>query len=292
MKVDLAHLEALLAVVDEGTFEGAAAMLQVTPSAVSQRLKALEQQAGRVLLRRTRPVQPTEAAIPYLQAARQIQAVVDHTLIPGIDPDSPPPAIPLAANSDSLETWLVSALASVRDVATFHLHRDDQDYTADLLRSGRVMAGVTSHEAPVQGCESTRLGVMRYLPLASPEYVEQWLPAGLTKKHLAAAPAIYYDKRDNLQREFLDSLFPERLNPPYSYMPSNTAFKEAILQDMGWGMVPEQLATDLIDSGQAMHLGGHTDVTLFWQQWKISSTQLDSVRTAVLDAAAYSLRIT
>lgn len=291
MRVDLAQLEALLTIVEEGTFEGAAAVLRVTPSAISQRLKALEQDAGMVLLRRSKPVQPTEAAIPYLQAARQIQAVVNQTLTPAIGPTAPLPSIPLAANADSLDTWLIPALASVKDVASFHLYRDDQDHTAELLRAGRVMAGIVSHETPVQGCESTRLGVMRYLPIASAEYVAQWLPRGLVEADLAVAPVVYFDRKDKLQNEMLRSIDMPHLTPPYHYMPSNMAFREAIVQDMCWGMVPELFAFPMIESGEAMHLGGHVDVTLYWQQWKISSPQLDALRTAVIDAAAYSLRI-
>lgn len=291
MKIDLVQLETLLMVIDEGSFEGAAAIMRVTPSAISQRLKALEQQAGMVLIRRSKPVQPTEAAIPYLQAARQIQAVVDQTIHASGTQAERLPAIPLAANADSLDSWLIPALASVADIASFHLYRDDQDHTAELLRSGKVMAGIASHEVPVQGCESTKLGVMRYLPLASPEFAKRWLPHGLTERSLANAPTVYFDRKDSLQNEFLRKLGMSHLNPPWHYIPSNMAFIEAIVQDMCWGMVPEQLAHDLVASGQAIALVGQVDVTLYWQQWKISTPQLDALRGAVIDAAAYSLRV-
>ena len=55
------HLASLLAIVDEGSFEAAADSLGVTPSAVSQRIKALEKDVGRVLVRRTSPATATEA---------------------------------------------------------------------------------------------------------------------------------------------------------------------------------------------------------------------------------------
>jgi LysR family transcriptional regulator (chromosome initiation inhibitor) len=291
LKVDLGHLEVLLAVVEEGTFEAAAVVLRVTPSAVSQRIRALEHQAGKVLLQRTKPVTPTDAAIPYLQAARQIKAVVDQTLQPALDPAAPLPSIPLAINADSLDTWVVEALASIRDVATFHLFREDQEHTADLLRSGRVMAGITSQETAVQGCESTRLGVMRYLALGSPDFVAQWFPHGPTSEALAQAPVVEFDRKDNLQRQFMELHGASDARPPTNYIPTNQSFREAILQDLGWGMVPELWARPLIESGAAVHLGGHTDVTLYWQQWKVSSLPLETVRSAILDAASYSLRI-
>ena len=72
MDLDLAQLRALRAAVDTGTLEGAARALHVTPSAVSQRLKALEQATGRVLLVRSRPVQVTEPGRAVLRLARQL----------------------------------------------------------------------------------------------------------------------------------------------------------------------------------------------------------------------------
>ena len=59
MNLDLQRLEALAAAVSEGTFDAAAGKLHVTPSAISQRVKALETSVGRVLLTRSKPIRPT-----------------------------------------------------------------------------------------------------------------------------------------------------------------------------------------------------------------------------------------
>ncbi|HJF13094.1 LysR family transcriptional regulator, partial [Corynebacterium falsenii] len=47
------HLDTLLAIVDLGSFDAAASALGISPSAVSQRIKTLESEAGRVLIRRS-----------------------------------------------------------------------------------------------------------------------------------------------------------------------------------------------------------------------------------------------
>ena len=75
----LDQVRTLLAVVDEGTFDAAAAALHVTPSAISQRVKALEQRTGRVLLLRTKPVRPTESGEVLVRLARQV-ARLEHEL--------------------------------------------------------------------------------------------------------------------------------------------------------------------------------------------------------------------
>lgn len=294
MRIGIDHLETLLHVVDEGSFDGAAAVLRISPSAVSQRIKTLEERAGRVLLQRGKPVTPTPAAVSYLQAARQIRAIVDNTIEALPQEATRLPEISIAANADSIDTWLVEVLSSVRDTATFHILRDDQDHTASLLRAGTVMAGITSTAEPVQGCESTRLGVMRYLATASPEFVAQWFPPSLKDSHalrlaLQRAPMLAFDRKDDLQALYLASRGCGDATPPHHYIPSNLAFIEAQRQELGWGLTPELQVRGLLDSGELVALPGHVDVVLYWQQWRISSAPLQALKKAAVDAAAYLL---
>ena len=63
-------LECLAAIVEEGGFERAAVRLSITQSAVSQRLRSLEAQAGTVLIVRSRPLKPTAAGRLLLARVR------------------------------------------------------------------------------------------------------------------------------------------------------------------------------------------------------------------------------
>ena len=65
------QISAFLVVVEEGTFFQAAKRLHVTSSAISQRIKLLEDSVGQILLERTTPCTPTEAGIALLTYARQ-----------------------------------------------------------------------------------------------------------------------------------------------------------------------------------------------------------------------------
>ena len=60
--LDYAGLEALSAVVREGSFERAAHKLHITPSAVSQRIKLLEERVGQALVLRGQPTLLTSPA--------------------------------------------------------------------------------------------------------------------------------------------------------------------------------------------------------------------------------------
>jgi LysR family transcriptional regulator, chromosome initiation inhibitor len=73
MQIDSRQLTAFAAVLREGSFEAAARSLHLTPSAVSQRIKLLEERLGRVLIRRAAPCTATGAGQALQRHAQQLQ---------------------------------------------------------------------------------------------------------------------------------------------------------------------------------------------------------------------------
>lgn len=280
--MNLDHLRALAAAVDAGSFESAAAALHLTPSAVSQRIKALEASAGQVLVQRSKPTAVTAAGEAYLRLARQVDALVSDA---GLG-ESTTVVLPLAMSSDALATWVLPALATVGGGVVFDLQREDQDHSAELLRAGSVMAAITTDARPVQGCTVTRLGTMRYRPMATREFVRRWFRDGVTTDALAAAPIVVFDRKDQLQDRYLRSRSRARLDPPRHYIPGSQDFVTAVQLGLGWGMVPDQQATDAVvefDEGQ------YIDVELYWQQWSLRTGALDAVAEAIVEAARVAL---
>ena len=198
MQLDLEQLRTLRAVVERGTLDGAAKALHVTPSAVSQRLKALETTAGRVLLVRSKPARPTPAGEAVLRLARQVELLAADTSAE-LAQAGALPRLAVAVNADSLATWFLPAIAPLAGEAAIELHREDEANTVRLLRAGTVVAAITYDAAPVAGCTVTALGVMRYRPMASQAFVRRWLPDGPTAAALAAAPMMIFDRDDALQ---------------------------------------------------------------------------------------------
>lgn len=290
--MDLDQLRTLLAVIDGGSFEAAARAMRVTPSAVSQRIKSLEQQVGRVLVQRSKPAQVTESGQVVMRLARQFDLLERDTRA-ALDPDSGAStiSIPLAANADSLSTWILPALAEVPDVC-FDLFREDEGHSTALLRAGTVMAAVTSEPEPVQGCTVTRLGSMRYRAMARPDYLERWLPDGPTPEALTTAPIVLFDRKDELQDRFLRRHSRRVLQPPRHYVPASADFLTAVELGLGWGMLPEIQADDRLGDGRLVELDpGHPiDVPLYWQQWALDSAALTAVADALARAAAARLR--
>jgi len=278
--------------VSEGTFEAAARSLRVTPSAVSQRLKALETAAGRVLLVRSKPIRVTESGAVVLRMARQVELLVADTATELGDERSPRVTLPLAVNADSLATWVLPALAPLAGSIGFDLHREDEDHTSELLREGSVMAAVTTQARPVPGCRSVRLGVMRYRPMASPEFVARWFPAGLTPAALAVAPVLVFDRNDDIQHRYLRRRTGRSVDPPVHHVPASSDFRSAIELGFGWGMLPDLQSRTPERDGTVVDLDtdGAIDVVLHWQQWQLRSGLLDRVAEAVVAAAREELR--
>lgn len=287
MRIPFELAETLAAVVDHGTLDAAARELHLTPSAVSQRIKALEQIAGRTVLVRSKPARATEAGMAVVRLARQAALLEHDTLAElGADPaEGARTSVALAVNADSLATWFLAPLTRLqeRHPIVFELHRDDQDFTAGLLESGTVMGAVTSRATPVAGCRVSLLGAMRYEAVATPAYVARWMPDGADAASLAAAPLIDFDRRDDLQSQWLAAQGIDGGLPPRHRVPASADFATATKLGLGWALLPTFQSRDALDSGALVLLGGPPiDVPLHWQQWNLRSPLLDAIADAVV----------
>lgn len=286
-RLDAGQLAAFAAIVELGSFEAAADHLHVTPSAVSQRIKALEKQVGQVLLVRGKPCVPTVAGTPLLRLAAQTAMLEAEALaeMTGRGESSPRPRIALAVNADSMGTWFAGVLSQMPDVL-FDIRIEDQDHSARLLREGVVMGAVTTERMPVPGCRVQPLGVMRYLPVAGADYVKRYLADGFTADAVALAPSMAWNRDDALQDMLVRKVFRRPIDRPVHYVPTSEGFGAAVRAGLGWGMYPEQSAAGPLSDGsfiQVCDVG--LDVPLYWQCWKLESPLLEALSATVLAAA-------
>jgi LysR family transcriptional regulator (chromosome initiation inhibitor) len=293
MPLDPVQLATFQAVVDHGSFDAAARVLHVTPSAVSQRIKALEQVVGQVLVRRTRPCEPTEAGRPLVRLGGQVALLEREALADarGALSGQARTRVAVVVNADSLSGWFLPVLTELPDVL-FELHTDDEGHTAELLRAGAAMAAITSERVAVQGCRVTRLGAMRYLAVASPGFRERWFADRDPVEAFADAPVICFNRKDVIQLRFARSMTRRAVDPPAHFVPAAGSFVEAIRLGLGWGLVPEGVALPDLADGRLVDLvpGRHLDVPLYWQFWRLESAVLSALTAAVRKAAAVALR--
>lgn len=289
------HLEALSAVCESGSFEVAASTLRITQSALSQRIGALEREAGLVLVQRSRPVEPTAPGRIILGLARQVALLnsdAEHLIaVENLQTENVEMTrVSLAINADSISTWfqpVVAQIAAERSLL-LDLHVEDQDHTETLLREGRVMAAVTTSNAPAPGCSVEELGAMVYWSVCAPSLIE-----GLEEEEevdLGALPMLRYNIKDDLQHSYLRRMA-VRNQPPVHYIPSNREFLMAARLGLGWGVLPEGQISDDLETGRLvkLHPDRSVQVPLYWQRWRFDSPTLDALTTIVERAAALEL---
>jgi LysR family transcriptional regulator (chromosome initiation inhibitor) len=286
------QLDALVAIADQGSFEAAARQLHITPSAVSQRIRALEAAAGQVLISRGTPCSPTPHGELLVRLGRQTRLL--HDEVSAALTGSAAVELPVAVNADSLVTWFreVLATAATWQATAIRLHVEDQAYSQELLRRGDVLAAITSDPAPVQGCSVEPLGALRYLPAAAAALAARWgrqTPDGLSPDW-SAMPTLVFNDKDDLQDELLRRYGAVR--PPVVHrVPSSDDFCAAVRLGLGWGMLPELQAGAALDSGELVRLSPDViDVPLYWQRWRVDSPRLAALTAAVRAAARNQLR--
>lgn len=292
--LDHALVAAVAAVVREGSFERAGPALGVTPSAISQRVRLLEDRLGVVLVTRGQPCTATEAGARVCRHA-ELVGLLEAELrrdLPGL-PEAPEPSLRVAVNADSLATWFLPAMAEFarHDATRLHLLVDDQDHTADALRRGHMLAAVTAVATPVQGFRSRRLGALRYVATCSPAFHARWFGAGVTAASLAAAPVLRFNAKDDLQARWARRLLRREPRLSAHLLPSSQAFVEAALAGIGWGMNPLTLVKEHLAAGRLVELvpGRPLDVVLHWQAARLPVPALDALGRAVVRAAEAGL---
>ncbi|MGG5142370.1 LysR family transcriptional regulator ArgP [Alcaligenes ammonioxydans] len=294
--MDLLHpqLRAFTAVLEEGSFEAAGRRLHITSSAVSQRIKALEDRLGQVLVLRQPPCRPTPAGELLLRRVRPMQALEAEALadfLPEKNETNRPIAI--AVNSDSLDTWFLQALAQLSQAHgyLFDVRVDDQDHTLELIRNGSVLAAVTAEPTPLQGCEVQALGIMRYQAIASTAFVSRHFSQGAQADSLAQAPMIVFNRKDELQWRFIRQITDVTLAPPIHYLPTSTGFVKAAALGLGWCLAPDSMVCDALAARELALVapGLWLDVPLYWQHAAIRSDTLRNIGAALQNAASSSL---
>lgn len=285
--LDYTALATLAQVIRRGSFEGAAAALAITPSAVSQRIRTLEDRVGAVLIHRGPPATGTELGLRLMRHADQV-ALLERAL-PLASP-APPAHLRIAVNADSLATWFLPALTAQPGLR-FDLVVDDQDHAEDWLRRGEVSAAITAAPGPVAGCISRPLGRMRYLATASPGFIATHFWTGVDAVTLSVAPALTFNLKDRLQRDWARQVTGQPVALTTHLIPSSTAFVEAAELGLGWGLNPEVLAGPALKAKRLTELlpGRPLDVALHWQVLRSMDAPLTPLTRALREAASRAL---
>jgi LysR family transcriptional regulator, chromosome initiation inhibitor len=287
-------LECFAVLIEEGSFERAARRLSITQSAVSQRLRTLEGDAGTVLVVRSRPLKLTATGEVLLKHANRLRlARSDFQRHAGaLKPFTAGTAwkderIAIALDGDSV-AWALPALDELaRRGLSLEIFVDPLDCTRDRLRDGQVMGCITSAEFPPAGCKAVPIGAVEYLAVAQPAYAREHLPDGLGPYNFSAARFVACDRKDGLAPQFVHRAFGvahARLDE--CYVPTPEGRLRAVLAGWGLGILPEGLVREPLEHGRLLNVAPRHSmrVMLYWQCWNGESSVLDALGAALAGA--------
>ena len=286
--LDNIFLEALAAVVEEGGFDKAALKLNISQSAVSQRIRNFEEQLGRVLLVRSTPPEPTEDGRKLIKHLRSIR-LMEYELIEsmGLNPNRGFMTLPVGVNADSLASWFMDAVDGFlkEHNVLLDLYVDDENRTHEMLRRGEVVGCIGTGAKPVKGCRSDYLVSFDYICLSSPEFHAKWFSEGVNRESMAKAPAALFNRRDVTQFRMLEKIFPGESFPfPIFYIPSSEAFVDVLCRGLAYGMAPVFQVQSEIESGRLIEIlpQGRVPVPLYWHSWNVETELLESLRRELI----------
>ncbi len=283
--LDYKLLQALATVIDEQSFERAANVLFITQSAVSQRIKQLEQNIAQPVLIRTQPLKATDIGKKLIGHYYQV-VQLEAELLPEIFNDSPqkPLTIHLATNADSLATWLIPALAPTikTNLIELNLLIADEQHTIEKLKDGEAFGAISLQASPLKGCQAEKLGDLHYILVASPDFKDTYFKEGINATTLTRAPGVAFDHRDNMHVRFIEDHYGLKEGDyPLHAVRSSEAFITLAKYGAAYCLVAELQIKDELASGALINLLPDYKLieTLYWHHW----TMLRGVHKKVSD---------
>ena len=294
--LDRDQLETFATVAEVQSFERAASVLNITRGAVSQRIKSLEESLATVLLMRDKPIAPTpagEVLLRHVKALRLLEGAAMQELAPSASPHAPVP-LAIAVNADSLATWFPAVLRELllRRHVALEVVTDDQDHTAGRLARGEVVGCISTEAKPATGFLAERLGAMEYRCYATPGFVAEFFPGGLSIQAVLAAPAVLFNRKDSLHDAFLLRHFGFAVDRyAKHYLPAPLALLEGIAMGAGYGLVPSSQAQPLVDRGQLVDIAPSEAmmVDLYWHHWELEPPLAQEISRLVVGTGHRSL---
>jgi LysR family transcriptional regulator, chromosome initiation inhibitor len=271
-------LYALSTVIRTGSFESAARKLSITPSAVSQRIKQLEEAVGSALIKRGQPCTATASGMLLAQHAERVQFMEAElcSTLPAVRKKGSNDVrrFKVAINDDSLSTWFIDTVADfcIAKEIMLDVVIEDEDHSIELVRDGSVQAAISSQSKALTGWGATYLGKMQYVAVCSPSFSDRYFREGATEKAFSVAPQIAYTAKDRLQNIFVRKLMKACIEPPVHKVPHTPAYVSACLSGMAWGVCPLSLVNDLIINGKLIDFCPTVrfEMELYWHFWKIA----------------------
>jgi LysR family transcriptional regulator (chromosome initiation inhibitor) len=274
--LDYRALAVLDAVASHGSFDKAALALGITQSAVSQRIKALEDASGRLLIIRGQPAVPTglgQRLIVHHRNVKLMEASLDIDLGNSVSM----PEIAIAIDADSLATWFPDTLPALLAPPRCQLdvRLADSDSALQMVRDGTVFGCVAAESGTAIDAAAatsvTPLGTLRYVCVATPVFAGHWFGDGFIAEAVQLAPAVV--GQHGLLARFLAEQLSLREPFPHHTLPAEAARRSCVQDGLAYGLMPQRLAAQALATDRLVDLmpGSTLDVPLSWHAWTLDT---------------------
>jgi LysR family glycine cleavage system transcriptional activator len=246
----LKSLQAFRCAAESLSFKSAAQQLHVTPTAISQQIKTLEQNLGMKLFKRlTREVVLTpegKQLLPYISNAfvAMEEGITKLTL------DPQPNRLMLTTLPSFASRWLVPRLGSFQQqVSDVNIHLSPGLGIAKFA-GGDLDLAIRFGKGDYSGLTSRLLLKDYLLPVCHPDLINQDQPI---KEQLLQLPLL---EDDSLDMETIQPMFRKALDAQYQQAPSklrvsdSSMLVEALLCGQGLALLRYSLVYDLLQRGQ------------------------------------------
>lgn len=245
-RFDYSQLSALAAVVDEGSYARAAKALSVTQPAISNRIKALEENLKMEVVTRSRPRVLTEAGRTLYYHFSKIQALESDTLVKLSELAGsriPTTQVRIAADEFAMSGWMHKAVGRAKSALEVTVDLIPSTGNHDgLLKSGQAHGALSLEEHCPVGFQPLELGIFRCKAVASREFINKHLDGEITPEALLRTPAISLDREGKTLRDWA-SAYTEQGQLPEApqHVPFLSSFMGLCMEGSGWAIVPEHL---------------------------------------------------
>lgn len=288
--LDYRALAVLDAVATQGSFEKAALALGISQSAVSQRIKALEDAAGRLLIVRGQPAVPTGLGLRLVTHHRNVR-LMEAALDIDLGHKASMPEIALAVDPASLATWFPLSLPPLLSPPRCQLNIQSagRQQALDWVQEGSVFGCIAMAAGPAgastPGPEVTPLGKLRYVCVATPAFAAHWFGDGFSADAVRLAPAIVSDRE--LMASFLHSTLGLHGAYPHHTMPHSAATTECLYGSLGYGLMPLLQVAGALASGRLVDLTPQhpLDVALHWHAWNLDTPYTRALSEQIVHTA-------
>jgi len=257
--LSLKHIETLRAIAAAGSLVQAAAALNMTPAALTARVKGLEDAVGLTLFDRTstgmRLTKTGEAALEASRGVERAMRDFTDTMLAIRTGEGGRLSVGAVSTAKYFAPRLIAAFVASRPKIDLRFQIGNRDATIESLRSGEVEIALSGRPPRDMAVEKFPLGPHPYVLIAAPEHRFAGAKR-LTRADLAGEAFLFREIGSGTRSLFDDFIGDIRIKAVQMSMElgSNETIKQAVMAGIGIALISAHTVAAEVESGRLVCL--------------------------------------